>query len=139
MDLYAENILEHYRHPRGTGTLRDATVTHEEINHSCGDAITLQLKIDDGKVSASAWQGTGCAISQASMSMLSEELLGKKALELEALTTKRMYELLSVPIGPRRFKCALLSLHTLKNALRKARGEPVQTWTETVGSDAGTA
>jgi nitrogen fixation NifU-like protein len=75
----------------------------------------------------------GCAISQASMSMLGEELEGKTIAELAELGQRTMYELLGVPIGPRRFKCALLSLHTLKNALRKANHEKPQGWIDTVG------
>ncbi|MBI3332318.1 iron-sulfur cluster assembly scaffold protein [Candidatus Peregrinibacteria bacterium] len=132
MDLYAENILDHYRHPRSKKRLRAHTVSHEEVNHSCGDAIQLDLQIEGGKVVALGWDGTGCAISQASMSILSEELVGKSEEEIDRMTQKDIYELLGVPIGPRRFKCALLSLYTLKNALRKAHGKKLQEWTETV-------
>ena len=132
MDLYAENILDHYRHPRGKKDLSSPTVTHEEINHSCGDAIKLQLTLKDNQISDVGWSGEGCAISQASMSLLSEELIGKSEEEIESLKPKDIYNLLGVPVGPRRFKCALLSLHTLKNALRKAEGKDSQGWLETV-------
>lgn len=135
MDLYAENILDHYRSPRGKVRLRSPTVSHEEINHSCGDALRLDLKIEGGKVVEVGWDGTGCAISQASMSILSEDLIGKSEAEIDRMSQKDMYEMLGVPVGPRRFKCALLSLHTLKNALRKSQGKGVQTWTETVAID----
>ncbi len=133
MDLYAENILDHYRHPRGQTALTDADAEHKEINVSCGDELTLQLKIKDGKITELGWDGTGCAISQAGMSMLSEELIGKTTAEAEMMTRGQIDELLAVPIGPRRFKCAYLCLHTLKNTLRTARGEALQGWTETVG------
>jgi nitrogen fixation protein NifU and related proteins len=135
MDLYAENILQHYKNPQGKRPLASETVKHEEINHSCGDALTISLSLHDGKVSDLGWDGTGCAISQAAMSMLSEELRGKTTEEIEAMTPKHIYDLLSVPIGPRRFKCALLCLHTLKNALRKARNQEPQSWLETVQVD----
>lgn len=134
MDLYAENILDHYKHPRGKGTLPSPTVSHEEVNHSCGDMLTVHLLIQDDVVRALAWEGTGCAISQAGMSILSEELTGKTMEEIEKLSEKDIRTLLGVPIGPRRFKCALLSLHTLKNALRKSKDLPPQNWVETVGS-----
>jgi nitrogen fixation NifU-like protein len=81
------------------------------------------------------WSGTGCAISQAAMSMLSEELAGMKTSDLEKMKTEHIYELLGVPVGPRRFKCALLCLHTLKNALRVHAGNEPQGWLETVALD----
>jgi nitrogen fixation NifU-like protein len=134
MDVYADNILDHYRTPRGKHPLPAPTVTREEINVSCGDALALSLLIKDGIVTKMGWDGTGCAISQAAMSMLSEELEGKSVADLEKLTKEDIYELLGVPIGPRRVKCALLSLHALKNALRKAKGEEVWGWNETIES-----
>jgi nitrogen fixation NifU-like protein len=132
MDLYAENILDHYHHPRGTGTLRSPAVRHREENVSCGDELTIDLTIAGGKIKQIAWRGTGCAISQASMSMLSEELAGMTVEKAEQLDQKNMIELLHVPVGARRMKCALLSLHTLKNALRTYAGRPVQDWNATM-------
>ena len=147
MDLYAENILEHYRNPRlksrllfpspsgrgqGEGGKNAAFVEHEEVNLSCGDTVTIQLLTEDGTVKKLGWDGTGCAISQAAMSMLAEEVEGKPMDELERLSKDAVYTMLGVPIGPRRTKCALLCLHTLKNALRKAKGEGPQGWLETV-------
>ncbi len=138
MDLYAENILDHYRHPRNKNLLpqqrekgRDEggqRISHEEVNLSCGDALTIHLQIADGQVTAMWWEGSGCAISQAAMSMLTEELSGKSLDDVDALTKENVYELLGVPVGPRRTKCALLGLHTLKNAVRKFRGEEMQGW-----------
>jgi nitrogen fixation NifU-like protein len=132
MDLYADNILDHFRDPRNTGALKKATVDHEELNHACGDSLHLWLLLDGGKVTKVGWEGEGCAISQASMSILSEELEGKSEDEILKLTKDDIYEMLGVPIGPRRFKCALMSLHVLKNALHKAQGNTPQTWVETV-------
>lgn len=132
MDLYAEEILDHYRHPRGKTRLAKPMVSHEEINHSCGDALTVDLTLAHGSVRAIGWEGTGCAISQACMSMLSEGVTGKTEDELLALTQKDIFEMLAVPIGPRRTKCALLALHTIKNALRIAHGDHPQSWSETV-------
>ncbi len=129
MDLYAENILDHYRHPRGKQLIPSPSVIHEEVNLSCGDSLTLHLIIANDRVTAIGWDGTGCAISQAAMSMLSEELTGKSLTEIDALTKENVYELLGVPVGPRRFKCALLGLHTLKNAVRKFRKEEPEGWT----------
>jgi nitrogen fixation NifU-like protein len=135
MDLYAENILDHYRSPRAKQPLADASVTHGEKNLSCGDALTLQLHLENGVIRGLGWDGNGCAISQAGMSLLAEELEGKTAQEAAAISSKHMMDLLGVPIGPRRFKCALLALHTLKNTLRAAQGLPPQLWRETVGAE----
>jgi nitrogen fixation protein NifU and related proteins len=133
LDLYAENILDHYRHPRGKTPLTNPTVEQKEVNLSCGDEVTLQLMIENGTIVKLGWEGTGCAVSQAGMSILGEELIGMTVDDANALTQKNVNDLLGVPIGPRRFKCAYLCLHTLKNALRKATGNPPQGWTETVG------
>ncbi len=131
MDLYAENILDHYRHPRAKHAIASPSVSHEEVNLSCGDALRVDLRIEDGRVTGIGWEGSGCAISQAAMSMLGEELAGKSLEEIDALKKENVYELLGVPVGPRRFKCALLCLHALKNAVRTFRHEPPQGWTET--------
>ncbi len=145
MDLYAENILDHYRSPRGTEPVEKPSVEHQEVNASCGDELTIQLKIEDEKITGLSWKGTGCAISQAAMSMLSEEILNSLSREatagaqwnqfsiLNSFTPKNIYDLLGVPIGPRRFKCALLCLHALKNALRLYEKKEPQSWIETVG------
>ncbi len=132
MDLYAENILDHYRHPRGKSPVADATVRHEEKNLSCGDALTVELMLKDGIITDIGWSGDGCAISQAAMSMMAEEITGKSAAEVAAMKPEEVHALLGVPVGPRRFKCALLCLHVLKNALRKTEGKDTQSWTETV-------
>ena len=121
MDLYADNILDHYRHPRGKQRIVSPSVTHEEVNVSCGDQLTLDLQITDGNITAVGWEGGGCAISQAAMSMLSEELIGKTVQEAETLRKEDIFEMLGVPVGPRRVKCALLCLDTFKNAVRKFR------------------
>ncbi|OGJ59851.1 hypothetical protein A2881_01820 [Candidatus Peribacteria bacterium RIFCSPHIGHO2_01_FULL_55_13] len=139
MDLYAENILDHYRHPRnkGQGPLAkgQAVITHMEENLSCGDTVTIHLSIKDDCITEISWDGTGCAISQAAMSLLSEELQGKTLSEVESLTPQNVYDILGVPIGPRRVKCALLGLHVLKNTLRMKERKELQGWNETVGND----
>ncbi len=118
MDLYAENILDHYKHPRHCGENLSATIVHRESNPSCGDDITLFLTLKDECITDVCWKGQGCAISQASMSLLSEALIGKTIAEIDALSSSDVLDLLAVPVGPSRMKCAILSLYTLKNALR---------------------
>lgn len=134
MDLYAENILEHFKHPRGKRAMSDATASHEEKNLSCGDTVRVFLKLEGDTISDISWEGTGCAISQAAMSMLAEELNGKTIREIDALGPDAVRELLGVPVSTRRLKCAMLSLHALKNLAHTVRNEQEQGWAETVGA-----
>lgn len=141
MDIYAENIIDHYKHPHnklplpaGEGRSEGAFVRHAELNASCGDTLTLDLAIENGTVTGIGWTGEGCAISQATMSILSDEIPGKTVAELEGWNASKITGMLGVPVGARRMKCALLSLHTLKNALHAHKNEPVQGWQETVDS-----
>lgn len=134
MDIYAETILDHYKHPHHKGELKDASVTHMEHNPSCGDRISIALKMSNGTIEDIAWTGEGCAISQAAMSLLSDELKGMPAADAETIDEKAIRTLIGVDVGTRRLKCALLCLHTLINALRTHRGVAPQTWNETVGN-----
>ncbi len=132
MDIYAENILDHYRHPRHKGVLPPPCITHNEENASCGDTLTVSMVIKEGCITAIGWAGEGCAISQAGMSMLAETLEGmtlERAMQLKPIDIQ---ELLKVPVGPRRIKCALLCLHALKNGINAWSGKPSQTWQETL-------
>ncbi|MDD5623884.1 MAG: iron-sulfur cluster assembly scaffold protein [Candidatus Peribacteraceae bacterium] len=135
MDLYADNILDHYRNPRNKGPLPKANIEHTELNANCGDSLSLRLSLKGKKIEEARWQGTGCAISQAGMSLLSEELAGMSLKDAAALPPSRIYGLLGVPVGPRRTKCALLCLHALKNTIHKHEGKPPQSWTETLGQE----
>ncbi len=130
MDLYAENILDHYRHPRQKQRLANPTISREEVNHSCGDALMIDLVMKDGRITEIGWTGTGCAISQAAMSMLTEELEGKTVEVVQALKPQDIYDLLGVPVSSRRMKCALLGLFTLKNALRTLSGDLLLNWND---------
>lgn len=135
MDIYAENILEHYKNPHNTGSGDNATVSHMEKNISCGDEVTAHLTVRDDKITAIEWQGTGCAISQAGMSMLSDELKDMAINEVLALKKDTVYDMFGVPIGPRRFKCALLCLHAVKNAILVCQEKDPQSWLKTVEID----
>lgn len=132
MDLYAENILDHSKHPRHKTVVDSATIEHGEKNLSCGDTVHIQLRLDGDRIVELGWTGEGCAISQAAMSILSEELQGKTIGDIDLFTPQAVRELLGVPVSTRRVKCAFLSLHALKNLLHRLRGQPEQTWPETV-------
>lgn len=110
-------ILDHYKNPRNYGTIDDPDLTCEEGIPSCGDLIRLDLKLDGGKVKDIKFSGTGCAISQASVSILTEQVAGKDIQEITTLTDDDMIKALGRRISPIRFKCALLGLKVLKKAL----------------------
>jgi nitrogen fixation NifU-like protein len=116
-DFYREQILEHYRHPSHKGRLDSPTHTHEESNPVCGDQIRVDLLIDDaGMVEDAAFSGHGCAISQASASMLMEKIHGQPLSEVQKLSKEDVLDLLGIEIGPVRLKCALLALKVFKAA-----------------------
>ena len=122
-DLAQANILDHYKHPRNQGRLEQPTVTREENNPLCGDRIRLDLLIKDGVVADLRFDGRGCAISQASASMLTETLKGQPVDVAKAFGKDDVLDLLGIPIGYSRLKCALLSLKALKVGLYTAHGE----------------
>ena len=114
-DFYRENILEHYRHPSFKGTLPAPTHSHQESNPVCGDQIKVDLRVnDEGIIEEVAFSGHGCAISQASASMLMEMIHGKPLTEAKQLGKEDILAALGIEIGPVRLKCALLSLKVFK-------------------------
>ena len=119
-DLYRDYILEHYRRPHNFGVLDDATASHEGANPLCGDRITLQLRVRDGMITGVGFTGRGCAISQASASLLTDEVKGKEVDAAAAMKASDVLDLLGIEISPARMKCALLSLETLQGALGPA-------------------
>ena len=125
-DLYRDYILEHYRHPHNFGVLEAPTASYEGSNPLCGDRITMMLGVEDGVVREVAFTGRGCAISQASASLLTDEIKGKTVEEVEAMTPDDVLELIGIEISPARLKCALLSLDTVAHALADEAAEKAE-------------
>jgi nitrogen fixation protein NifU and related proteins len=123
-DLYRDNIIDHYQNPRNYGTLERPDISYEDSNPVCGDEIRMDLQIQDGKVIDARFSGHGCSISQASASMLTEEIIGKSLEEVKQIDKQYLLDLLGIPLGPVRLKCALLSLKVLKAGAYGLRGWP---------------
>ena len=125
--LYRENILDHYKHPRNYGEIEDADARAEGMNPLCGDEVTIMLAFgDDGDtIEDVKFSGRGCAISQSATSMLTELIKGRKASDVAALLKEDLLEEVGVPLTPVRLKCAILGLSTLKVALHKGKGTPL--------------
>jgi nitrogen fixation NifU-like protein len=136
-DLYRDIILDHYRNPRHKGHLNAPSACHEGLNPLCGDEVTIEVKLDDGRLSDVAYMGSGCSISQSSASMMAEAVAGKKVDEIRHLIDRftammrgsddinpeemgDLEALSGVRKFPVRIKCATLAWHTLDEALNEA-------------------
>jgi nitrogen fixation NifU-like protein len=114
-DLYRELIIDRYKNPHFTGALEPHDISFEDDNPLCGDHIRIDLRVDgDNKVSEVAFDGHGCAISQASADLLAESILGKTLDEVKQINKQDVLDMLGIELGPVRLKCALLSLKVLK-------------------------
>jgi nitrogen fixation protein NifU and related proteins len=114
-DLYREIIIDRYKTPQFRGTLDPHDISFEDDNPLCGDHIRIDLRVDEaGRVTEAAFDGHGCAISQASADLLLESVIGKSLEEVRALTKDDLLDLLGLDLSPVRMKCALLSLKVLK-------------------------
>ncbi|TLZ70466.1 MAG: SUF system NifU family Fe-S cluster assembly protein [Methanobacteriota archaeon] len=117
-EMYQEQILDHYKHPRNKGSLPGATKNARDTNPLCGDEVVLHLKVDGSdRIADVRFEGQGCAISQASASMLTTIVKGMSLGDATALDRDAILKKLGIPLSAVRLKCALLSLHVLKVAL----------------------
>lgn len=121
--MYADIILDYYRNPRNYGTVKDMDATAKDYNPLCGDEIEMSLKIEDGRVADVKFSGKGCAISQASASMLTELVMGKTLEDIKKLGKDDVLEMLGIEISHVRIKCALLGLKVLKLAAYQHLGQ----------------
>ncbi|MDR3550263.1 MAG: iron-sulfur cluster assembly scaffold protein [Candidatus Babeliales bacterium] len=117
MNLYQEELMDHYRNPRNRMVLDLPDMASQEHNPSCGDSISFQGMVHSGTITQLAFDGKGCVISQGAASMLSQ-LCTDKTLESVALLDKEfIVTMLGIPLGPTRLKCALLPLQALQQAI----------------------
>lgn len=117
MNLYQQQIIDHYKHPRNEGRIENADFVVYEVNTLCGDGLKFYIKLDEKKeiIEDVKFEGEGCAISQASASMLTEEIKGMNLDDAKKDIDKDfIIEMLGIEINPSRLKCALLSLECLR-------------------------
>lgn len=114
-DLYREIIIDRYKNPLHRGELEPHDISFEDDNPLCGDHIRIDLRLDEqNRVAKAAFQGHGCAISQASADLLIESIIGKSLEEVKQIGKEDILDMLGIELGPVRLKCALLSLKVLK-------------------------
>ncbi|HEY7571566.1 MAG TPA: SUF system NifU family Fe-S cluster assembly protein [Nitrososphaeraceae archaeon] len=119
-DIYREIILDHYRNPRNKGSLPNADISIHDSNPLCGDEIDIHLKVEEDTIKDIKFEGRGCAISQASASMLTEQVINKPLNTIKDIAKEDILENIGLMnLGPARIKCALLSLKVLKLGMVK--------------------
>lgn len=130
MDIYAANIMDHYKRPRNYGALEGADAHRHEPNTTCGDEVTVDVKLENEKLVEIGFVGEGCAISQAGASIVFEELIGMSIEEVLELKKNDAADMLGVPLTARRSKCAVLGLLAVQNALLELRGQTKRSFSD---------
>ena len=119
MKFYKELLMDHFKNPRNRGKLENPDFTIAQYNPSCGDKIAVQGVIEGGIIMQLGFEGSGCVISQATASLLSEFCIGKPIDTILALQNDDLIKLIGMQLGPTRIKCALLSLMAIKDGIRE--------------------
>ncbi len=119
-EIYLEQLKENYLKPHNLGILKDYDFRTKFKNPSCGDSFELFVKLDENnKIKNVKYNGSGCAISTASMSLLSQKIIGMDIKEAKSLTPEDIYELIGIKISPNRINCAMLSLNILEKGIKE--------------------
>ena len=122
LGMYAEELIYNYEHPKNKGGMEHPDAKMVEENISCGDKITVYLKIVGDKIEDVKFEGSGCVISMGTASILTDFLRGKTVAEVEAFGKDRLLELISIDPGPVRLHCATLSLRAIRKAVFMKEG-----------------
>ena len=120
-DLYRDLILDHWKNPHNFGKLKKPTIEIKEANPLCGDDIELQIVVKKEKITDVKFSGEGCALSQASASILTDILKGKSLSQVKRITEEKFLKILGIRPNPARLKCALLSFSALQKALKQVK------------------
>ncbi len=124
-DIYRENILEYYRNPRNHGSIPDADIILRDTNPLCGDDIEISIKIIGDKIEEIKFKGKGCAISQSSVSMLTEKLKGKDIESARNIDKEYILKMLGIEINASRLKCAMLGIKVIKLGIYNYLGKKI--------------
>jgi len=116
--FYQKVLMEHYKNPKCKKKINDPDFSSGHDNPACGDQLSIEGKVKDGVVTEIGFEGSGCVISMAAASMLTDYCLGKTVKELLNLTKDDILKMIGVQLGPNRLHCALLSLEALHKALK---------------------
>jgi nitrogen fixation NifU-like protein len=127
MNIYQEKLLDHYNNPRNFGEIAKASAGVELENISCGDAIKLQLLVEDDIVKDIKFKGEGCAVAIGTASMLTEYALGKNVNDLQKFSLDDLLDLIGIELTMSRIKCAALSLESLHKAIEDCSLQPFST------------
>jgi nitrogen fixation NifU-like protein len=122
-DIYREQLMDHYKHPHNRGKMDDAQVEITENNPMCGDVISMQLKVSDGKIEKVMFDGSACAVTIASSSVLTEALQGKTLKEAKKMSKDELLDLLGVELTTSRIKCASLPLDAIHALIKNYESE----------------
>lgn len=130
LDIYAEELIHNYEHPDNKRNMKDATVSMSEENISCGDEITVHLKIEKKTVADISFEGEGCVISMGTANILTKYLKGKTLVDIEKMSKDDLLELIAIEPGPVRMHCATLALRAIKRAVLDYEKKPIDVATK---------
>lgn len=119
MDIYAKELLDHYKNPRNYGKLENSDIESAEYNPSCGDKVQIFINLHDKKIKDISFVGEGCVISLATASILTEFIKNKLVDNVLTLKSEDILKLIKIDLGPTRLKCAILSLYAIQSGLKK--------------------
>jgi|SRR3990172_2516961 len=123
MSIYHENIIDLYKNPLNRGEIKSPSASYRAHSPLCGDDITVDLKIENGKIIDVKHRGVGCAISQAAVSLITEEVKNKRIIEVMKIKPEHVVKLLGIELGPVRLKCALLGLEAIQKAIESINSQ----------------
>lgn len=121
-DMYREELLECYRNPQNRGRIEKPSVSYRDYNPVCGDEVEVHLRIESGKIGAIGFTGTGCAISQAGASLVTENVKRKSVDYARRMKKEKMLDLMPIEVSSLRIKCALLAMKAIQKAIAKYEG-----------------
>lgn len=130
LDMYAETLIYSYEHPQHKGRIKDAEAVMDEENISCGDKLTIYIRLENGVATDIRFEGVGCVISMGSADILADYLRGKKINEIMKFGRDDLLKLINIDPGPVRMHCATLSLRAVRRALFSYENKPVDASTK---------